>query len=683
MANTANDTSSSNPPSALHQSLNIPVLQYSGAAPNDAAHPFGSRLPFPPEINARIFEYVIGNRPDTVNPHLLPGHLWRVNKAWKSYLNVYTASHYSFDGDANNIEGLWDFVEKVVTQPNQGSELRQLTFTTVNLFKKFDPQDARHVLLTTFRNGDRWLRQPKGAAQAHNQPTLTDNDNTIFTWLAQEYLDGNGQIKQAHRARISQWYHRALYIKSKPWLLQAFRDIGFDQGALAGQSDLLTQASKVLQAGKHLDGYHLPLIALALAYCPNLARLTIHIWPEETDPWLRRIFDYAVGRQGFATFNTLGTPPFRRLKTVNTAPKLCRRGGTAQPVANEDEPVSINSVQLPFHRLPGLQEAVLYHVKADATFGAIYNLPENYTQIEKLVVSGPRYGQLEIPTWVALSPRLRQLSFRIPGDEWPFFPPGGHLADPPTQFLEDTGPLLWAGLYPMLYHIRNQLEYLDLYQDLVHTTKFQQWENMSFFMHKFCFTFKEFPVLRHLTISPLICGGFECRHLPPERLRAHLPPNVETLGLYGANIHYIHGLPANPVAIEEEIRNIMADARQLRCLILESRLDWHRPANAFKSKYRDAYADAAIRGIQLRRDGENTMFYGGKGTWIGRSVLEGADQWKPRRYDMHSRHQEVIPQGLVVNGIEGNLQDTRLDPWGNLIAQTAANGDDDLMDVDQ
>jgi hypothetical protein len=662
MANTANGTTSSYDP---------------------AAHPFGSRFPFPPEINARIFEYVLGGRPDTVNPRLLPRHLWSVNSAWNAYLDVYITSHYSFDSDANNIEDLWNFVEQVVTQPNQGSELRQLTFTTVNLYKKFEPRDVRHVLLTTFRHGDKWLRQPKGAAQAHDQPTLADNDNTIFAWLAPEYLDGNGQIKQVHRARISQWYHRALYIRSKPWLLQAFRDIGFDQGAAAGQLDLLTRASKVLQAGKPLDGYHLPLIALALAYCPNLARLTIHIWPEATDPWLRRIFDYAVGRQGFVTFNTLGTPPFRRLKTVNTAPKLSRRGTNGIPVANEHEPVSITSVELPFHRLPALEEALLYHVKADATFGATPNLPEYYGQIEKLHASGPIYNQLELPTWVVLSPRLRQLSFRIPGDEWPFIPPGAHSSNGPAPFLEDTGPRLWSGLYPMLYHVRNQLEYLDLYQDMVHRTKYQQWENMYYFMRPFCFTFEEFRVLRYLTISPLIWGGSHCQHLSPDRLRSHIPPNVETLGIYGANLHYLHGLPVNPVAIEEEIQNIMADARQLRCLILESRLNWHRPPQAFESGYTNAHADAALRGIQLRHDGENTMFYGGKGTWIGHSILEDADLWASRVYDMESRHKEVIPQGLVVHGMEGNLQDTRLDPWGNPVTQAAANGDDDSMEVDE
>jgi hypothetical protein len=662
---------------------NIPVLQSGGAAPSPAVHPFGSRFPFPPEINARIFEYVIGERPDTVNPRLLPRYLWTVSNAWNSYLNTYTASHYSFDSNANNIEDLWDFVEQVVTQPNRGSELRQLTFTTVNLYKKFEPQDVRHVLLTTFRHGDRYLRQPKGAAQAHNQPSLADNDNTIFAWLAQEYLDGNGQIKQAHRARISQWYHRALYIRSKPWLLEAFRDIGFDQGATAGQSDLLTQASKVLQAGKPLDGYHLPLIALALAYCPNLARLTIHIWPGATDPWLRRIFDYAVGRQGFVNFNTLGTPPFRRLRTVNTAPKLDRRGTAGLPVANEHEPVSITNVELPFHRLPALQEAVLYHVKTDATFRALRNLPENHTRIEKLLITGPIYGQLALGGWVVLSTRLRQLSIRIPGDEWPFHAPGGHLADGAAPF-EYTGPHIWPGVWYMLFHVRSQLEYLDLYQDLVSDIEYAHWSNSNQFLQPFCFSFARFPVLRHLTISPLIMGGINCRHTQPNRLRAHIPPNVETLGLYGANIHYLHGYPVDRRAIEAEIQGIIADAHELRCLILESRLRGHLPPGAFRSRYRHAHADAALKGIQLRHDGENTMFYGGKGTWIGRSIMEDADSWTRRLYDMESRHSEVIPQGLVVHGVEGKLQDTRIAPGP--AAQAAANDDDndddDAMDVD-
>ncbi|KAL3497222.1 hypothetical protein BJX62DRAFT_231833 [Aspergillus germanicus] len=605
---------------------NIPVLQSGGAAPSPAIHPFGSRFPFPPEINARIFD------------------------------------HYSFDSNANNIEDLWDFVEQVVTQPNRGLELRQLTFTTVNLYKKFEPQDVRHVLLTTFRHGDRYLRQPKGAAQAHNQPSLVDNDNTIFA--------------------ISQWYHRALYIRSKPWLLQAFRDIGFDQGATAGQSDLLTQASKVLQAGKPLDGYHLPLIALALAYCPNLARLTLHIWPEATDPWLRRIFHYAVGRQGFVNFNTLGTPPFRRLRTVNTAPKLDRRGTTGLPVANEHEPVSITNVELPFHRLPALQEAVLYHVKTDATFRALLNIPENHTRIEKLLIIGPIYGQLALGGWVVFSTRLRQLSIRVPGNEWPFHAPGGHLVDDADP-LEYTGPHIWPGLWYMLFRVRSQLEYLDLYQDLVSDIEYAHWSNSNQLLQPFCFSFAQFPVLRHLTISPLIMGGINCRHIQPNRLRAHIPPNVETLGLYGANIHYLHGYPVDPRAIQAEIQGITADAHELRCLILESRLRGHLPPGAFRSRYRHAHADAALKGIQLRHDGENTMFYGGKGTWIGRSIMEDAESWTRRLFDMESRHSEVIPQGLVVHGIEGKLQDTRIAPGP--AAQAAArddDNDDDAMDVD-
>ncbi|KAL4878949.1 hypothetical protein BJY04DRAFT_220548 [Aspergillus karnatakaensis] len=143
-------------------------------------HPFGPQFPFPAEVTARIFEFVVGVTPAYVNRRTFPAYLLTVNRAWNAALRPYTTADFSYDGDANDIEDLWNFVEEVVTQPNRARELRQLTFTSASLFERFEPQDVSRVLVTTFKHGDNWLRKPRGAAQAYNQPTVMDNDDVIF-----------------------------------------------------------------------------------------------------------------------------------------------------------------------------------------------------------------------------------------------------------------------------------------------------------------------------------------------------------------------------------------------------------------------------------------------------------------------------------------------------------------------
>ncbi|KAL2843891.1 hypothetical protein BJY01DRAFT_248448 [Aspergillus pseudoustus] len=521
----------------------------------------------------RIFDYIIGGTVDCFNPRTLPIRLRGVSKGWFNYI-AYHDSHFRFDGDANEIEDVWDFLEEVVSKPCRALEIRQLSFTTVKLWEKFNPLDVRHVLLTTFRHGDRYLRQPRGAAKASNQPAVADDDDTIYDWLAREYVDGDGLIQSV----------------------------------------------------------------------TGLGKLTVHIWPEEDDPWLRRVIDYAVGRKGFETFHNLNLIPLRKLRVIHAGAKV-RRSGNRLPVA--EGPFYITDVKLPFIRLPELKEAVLHHVEVDADFSLIPKTVENHSKIEKLLLNGPLNLRLRIPTWLALSPRLRQLTIRIPGDESAFHPPEEILeTTEPALRWENIGPGRWSELWNMLWHFRKQLEYLDLL----------------------------FPALRHLTITAPILGGYKCIHPTPTRLRSHLPPNVETLGIYAENLQWICGTLADHVAVEEEIRGIIADARELRCLIVDCGL-----GSPTIDDFNLARADATAKGIQFREEGHLTMFYGGKGTWIGRSIMENADEVTVA-YDGAMQAEQVIPRGLEVHGFEGELRDTRVMP-----AQAAAardNGEDEDKDDD-
>ncbi|KAL4878950.1 hypothetical protein BJY04DRAFT_194472 [Aspergillus karnatakaensis] len=185
-------------------------------------------------------------------------------------------------------------------------------------------------------------------------------------------------------------------MRNRAWVEQAFTDIGFDQGTPIGEQSLSTRACRILWGGKHAEGYQCPLIALALAYCFRVQNLAIHVWPEATDPWLRRIVDYTLGTPGYAAFFTLNDRPLRRLRTLQAGPKLIRQRNSLH---YSRDPFEITDVKLPFHRFTWLQEVMFQHVSVGANVAATPNTANNTTQIERLTLSGPIYDQLQLPTW--------------------------------------------------------------------------------------------------------------------------------------------------------------------------------------------------------------------------------------------------------------------------------------------
>ncbi|KAL4878951.1 hypothetical protein BJY04DRAFT_194473 [Aspergillus karnatakaensis] len=171
-------------------------------------------------------------------------------------------------------------------------------------------------------------------------------------------------------------------------------------------------------------------------------------------------------------------------------------------------------------------------------------------------------------------------------------------------------------------------------------------------MAPFCASFADFPALRHLTICPLILCGYRCPNPEPDRLRAHIPPNVETLCLCGENLIHVCTTPRDDVAVINEVRGIIADSTSLRCLVVEGGWGFNRPNDPNIALVQN---EAAARGIRFRQGTHRTMFYGGKNTWIGGTTLPGAHQWVTFQWDETMAAQQVIPRGLRVQGFDGEL----------------------------
>ncbi|KAL2868092.1 uncharacterized protein BJX67DRAFT_351061 [Aspergillus lucknowensis] len=661
----ATGSATSNPHHVLYKELGIPFIDRSTTPPDPKIYPFGVKVLLPQVINERIFEYAMGGTVDEGNHPTPPpiesmdGRL--VNHAWNTHIEPYVHNNWSFDGDPNKIERLWDFLEMVVTQPKRAERLQHLSITTVNLYTEFDPQDIRSVFLTTYRYGDRYFRQKRCAAQQYNVPTANSSDDEIFAWLSLEYLEPDGNIKAKYRTRIKEWYHRALYMKNKLWINQALRDVGFDQGAANGTQDLQTRAAKVLQKGKSLEGYQCPLAALILAYCPNLTGLFIHVWPVPDDPWLCRIVDYAVGRQ--TNLFQLDELPLHSLKKLRATAKVCRwRRGMVEA----GEPFYMDEASLPFHRLPNVQELTLYHVTVGDSVGQMQFTEGDNRPVQQLLLHGPTARDLQLPSLLRISPGLRQLSLGIPGSGYSLSPaPGAQQRLMMMTGLgpnEDLGPSFFSMLWPMLRHFKDQLEYLDLYQDGISRLMYHRWYVTNPWQPPVCPPLDEFLRLRQLNIPILVLAGHNCFHSPEWKLRSHLPPNIETLALYWENSELIKKYIAEG---ESELLGIVEQGSrnrggQLRCFIIDEE-------SAQFSRYSTAPScdrveqEAIAKGIQFHRDGENILFYAGRQHDIGFSVRDDGEIMQ-RQKARARQEEDVIPDGLVVLGTAGHLRDLRVAP---------------------
>ncbi|KAL4903808.1 hypothetical protein BDW74DRAFT_179399 [Aspergillus multicolor] len=316
-------------------------------------------------------------------------------------------SKFSFDGHPNRIEKLWKFTQMVVTNPQRAAMVRQVIFTSFKIWRRGQPKpvQAGHILVTTWRHDETMVPIPA----AERWPARTDSDKLARKLLLEQLakLYGKERVLSAVALGLAIYYPRALYKQARPWLDEAFQ-AGFDKRP----NDLEGRARKVLDDGDHWNGYSLPLLALILAYCPNIKNLNIHDWTEAHNPWFGRLLGYAVGRK--TDLLQLGHLPLQKLDRLVHAPRI---GWSVEYVEDqrEEKPCVISEANRLFYRLPALKAFSAYVVKCTSSISQL-NPRENASKIEKLTLYSPTLNDLRLNSLLALCPNLKQFSIHLSGD---------------------------------------------------------------------------------------------------------------------------------------------------------------------------------------------------------------------------------------------------------------------------
>ncbi|KAL4927543.1 uncharacterized protein BDV17DRAFT_125341 [Aspergillus undulatus] len=132
---------------------------------------------------------------------------------------------------------------------------------------------------------------------------------------------------------------------------------------------------------------------------------------------------------------------------------------------------------------------------------------------------------------------------------------------------EDTslprGPLQYFDSWSMLHHLKDQLEYLDLYQGAFmfrrnkkppfFDTTYVSYVSNCIQLDPFWPPLAEFSKLRQLNIPLLGLHGHNCPHKPGFKFVNHLSPSLESFGLYAEDAPC---LPQNFDLLDLELKNI-------------------------------------------------------------------------------------------------------------------------------
>ncbi|RDW74471.1 uncharacterized protein DSM5745_07133 [Aspergillus mulundensis] len=612
-------------------------------AAQPSSHVFG--YPLPIEVVRPILEFAVGGRELGGEDYAEPLHLsWlTINKTWNEVFTPIVYGKYSFDGNINNIQSLWKFTQLIVSNPRLAAMVRHVTLTSFGLRTgglRMTSKKNPDILLTAWKYDESMKAPFPPTAQ---DPARTDDDAVVRRWLVEQFTHVLGKELRlgSFYYALGKHYNRALYRQARPWLREAFRAVGFDEGS----DDLEGRARKVLEDAQLWNGYACPLLALILAYCPNIKTLNIHDWTEDQDPWFGRILGYAVGRN--TDLLQLDHLPLQKLNRLVVAPRIAIIKEVGRDI-REDSPCVISETNRPFYRLPALKDFSAYVVKCTASVSQIANQRQNASKIEKLTLYAPSLNNLRLESLLALCPDLTQFSIHLPGDD---------ERDEDEEFEEKNDIELMQGLYAMLAPFKDQLQYLDIYQGQLRDETFVEWFTSRLRKVHACAPFATFSALRHLSIPTFLLAGSNCgTHRNPTKMVSHLPPNLESLGLYTNHIHHEDEYIGD---LANELQSLANGPASLRAIVFDTLDDNWVADFVDSSPLREA---AKKKGIQWYEGAEDFLFYGGMGTRVRQVMLQNKHptaipSWVPNT----KLPAMVIPLGLQVHGINGKLVDTRGD----------------------
>ncbi|KAJ0414450.1 hypothetical protein BJY00DRAFT_318801 [Aspergillus carlsbadensis] len=411
-----------------------------------------------------------------------------------------------------------------------------------------------------------------------------------------------------------------LYERNRDMVRQAMVQARFDLAALPG-GDLTRLATKYLSCDVndidtncHLN-HVAALQALVLAHAPKIERLSLQAFT--SDPFLERILHVA---RAPSDRNSPGIA-FQHLETLNIAPNSVRDPylGSSKIIHNGQ---TVLSGKRQYHRLPKLTEFTLLEGRIDP------NAVQHRTALKKLSLPDIQNYLPQITALLSLSTDLRQLSI---GSNY------------------ERGPVFHHRFWSAIAHLKDQLEYLDFFEN-----PYPFMPNQTRYFHEvdeklsFCPPLPEFTKLRVLKTNPLILYGHKCKkHETPTKLASHMPPNLESLGLYVKRSAWMSTYMNE---LQDELEGIILDAvprRKLTHVMVD---------NTERAPLDKMRATAQLHGITFTGPKE-AMVYGGRETIFAGQTRPGASATQTTMNMLRNLYfANMIPTGMEVHSIAGVLE---------------------------
>ncbi|KAL4917689.1 hypothetical protein BDW62DRAFT_201481 [Aspergillus aurantiobrunneus] len=579
----------------------------------------------PQELIDTINAYILGGRPDGRHEFgSVPAQLCRVNSHWSRLFTPILYAKYQFNGNLNNIGSLWSFLRTLVQRPGLADLVQELTLTTTETDEPFEPDNAHRIVdfLREYWDEHRGLRRPHPLwGHGHLHPA---HDKEFDEFL--ELLIDNYKSRAFGKEMLKGWCGSAFYSHHRKWLdpvLELFTD------------DVSTPAKRALARGYAHNSndspifYQTSLTALVIAFCPNLIRLNFDVWGPGEDALFGQVIGLATGRLPLAQI-------FQNRRPMGKV-EVLQLSGREIHLSGDD--AYRNSTNISDHKdywhLPNLKELMVLNAEMVAPL-------ENQTPsaVERLTLHGTLL-QPNLFTLLSVTKNLRQLSLIIDADypDWGIEP--------------RLGPLQYANLWRMIYSLKDQLEYLDLDQEMSHLFPrgsppvFEIKDKRGEELAPFCPPLRGFSKLRQLNITPLGLHGYNCAHEEGTKFGNHLPPNLESLGLYAHGGEWANDYfqPLDQELESIAIAGSRARGGNLRAIVYD-KIGKGPPAQRMD-------AAAGANGILCEDDKYKYLFFCGiKTTW---GSMNHHEVRKHTALKEIRDPGQVIPQGMTVHGYKGRL----------------------------
>ncbi len=625
----------------------------------------------PQEVLDIINQYVVGGNPNASDfTGKVPAHLCRVNSTWHSTFTPMLYASYRYEGDINRLGSLWCFVRTIVQRKDRASLVRELTFTTrskgthlgkemregaFGILRQYKDTFQKYCQDYPARDGDcsipdnmtlAWYSEACPPAPETRSWRDVDYANTDYEGADYEYSDyGDEDAEEDQDANrlneniLHEWYIFSHYEHHRGWL-DPVLELFTEDKAESAKVMLRQRSEFYTYLRNNVDSYQdfqMPLMAVIIVLCPHIVRLNMDTWVQ--DPFLEEVMAMATGER-----------PLLQIGRPLADVERIRVGIPGSSFASNRASISH---YMSYWSLPKLKELVVLNAEISADLGS-----QTPSGIEHLTVQSQTFLQPQLYTLFTLTHNLRCLTLGLQVDHtvrgWhPDAEVGEVLPDGPHQYLR---------IWQMIHHLKDTLCFLELYQDR-RDIELPPRESLPVFatdrgwsdgeLPHFCPPLGEFTKLRQLNIPVLGLHGHNCKHEEGTKFGNHLPPKLESLGLYADGGNW---MGRHFCALDHELRSIAVacSAAQGGCL---RAITCDEPTGTESTITKRMKDTAYANGIMYIPDARNYLFYGGLSTFWAccDNTRFPTDSWMTESSIERKDPGRVIPRGMTVHGYKGRL----------------------------